>query len=218
MTVSFDGTAKVWSTFSGELVHTFDVEKDVEWRACFSPTVEEVLTTTEYGVAKIWSISSGDCLQTLCSEEYRVRSSAFSSSGREVLTVSHCGLAKIWSAVPGECLRVLEAPQCQEWVNSAVFSDPWWPPGRVRPGRQAPASEIHPEVSGLGSLFSLVRHKFENVESRWTRLGPKDISCALRRRRRWRRRREKSGPSHMTPFSVPVQMSRWSFGEGARWF
>merc|ERR1712048_931334 len=64
LTASFDCTAKIWSSSTGECTQTFTGHGGWVNSAVFSADESSVLTALRNGTAKIWSSSTGKCTQT----------------------------------------------------------------------------------------------------------------------------------------------------------
>jgi len=131
LTASCDGTAKVWSSASGECLLTLHGHGAAVNSAVFSPNGQQVLTASSDRTAKVLSATSGECLLTLHGHRILVTSAIFSSDGQELLTASWDGTAKVWSASSGKCLLTLQGHGGS--VNSAVFSPD---SQQVRPDRE----------------------------------------------------------------------------------
>merc|ERR1712136_625274 len=84
LTASCDGTAKVWSTTSGECSHTFQGHGSHVFSAVFSPDGQQVLTASRDHTAKVWSAASGECLLTLQGHQGPVHSAVFSTDSQQV--------------------------------------------------------------------------------------------------------------------------------------
>ena len=120
LTVSQDGSARIWSTASGECLHTLTGHGHEVISAVFSPDAERALTASCDGSAKIWSTASGACLHTLTGHGREVISAVFSPDAERALTASCDRSAKIWSTASGACLHTLTGHGRR--VMSAVFS------------------------------------------------------------------------------------------------
>ena len=121
VTASDDGTAKLWSSASGECLWSLEGHGGRYVRiAAFSLDGELVVTASLDWTAKLWSSASGECLRSLEGHHESVRSAAFSSDGELVVTASDDGTARLWRSASGEYLRSLEGHGgC---VRSAAFS------------------------------------------------------------------------------------------------
>ena len=120
VTASNDGTAKLWSSISGECLRTLEGHEAGLEGAALSQDGDLVATASLDGTAKVWSSTSGDCLRTLDGHGDALTSVAFSPIGELVVTTSHDWTAKLWSSTSGKCLRTLEGHDGPLW--HAAFS------------------------------------------------------------------------------------------------
>ena len=64
LTASYDTTAKIWSSATGECTQTFRGHTNGIMSAVFSADESSVLTASYDETAKIWSRATGECTQT----------------------------------------------------------------------------------------------------------------------------------------------------------
>ena len=64
LAASYDETAKMWNSATGECLLTLAVREDVITSAVFSADGASVLTASDDSTAKIWSSATGECLLT----------------------------------------------------------------------------------------------------------------------------------------------------------
>ena len=119
-TASDDGTARIWDSRTGELLHTLEGHFGGVRSAVFSGDRSRVVTASYDGIARIWDSRTGELLHTLEGHSGVVRSAVFSGDGSRVATASSDGTARIWDSRTGEMLHTLEGHS--SGVNSAVFS------------------------------------------------------------------------------------------------
>jgi len=105
LTGSEDGTARLWSTDSGEPLGQPMPHKDSVLAVAFSPDGQRVLTGAgiKDRTARLWSADSGQLLGQPMDINSDVSAVAFSPDGQCVLTGSH-GDVRLWSADSGEPL------------------------------------------------------------------------------------------------------------------
>ena len=113
LTVSHDGSAKVWSP-SGECVCTIArVDCHIK-AAAFSPDGDRVITSSEIAFAEIWCATTGHFLKFVDGDRGHngwyapVLSAKFSPDGVHVATIMHNRCVKIWSASSCECLHTIQ--------------------------------------------------------------------------------------------------------------
>lgn len=99
-----EAEAKIWSTATGECLHTLD-----NGNAEFSPNGKSVLTESVQGIAMIWSVATGKCVHTLKHSPTGRVSATFAPDSEFAATSSRDdNIVKIWCPVSGECLWTFE--------------------------------------------------------------------------------------------------------------
>ncbi|WP_251979622.1 serine/threonine-protein kinase [Salinibacter ruber] len=119
-TGSHDGTARLWSTRTGEEVQVLRGHKGLVYSVAFSPDGSRVATGSADTKARLWSAATGEQVQVLRGHEGRVSAVAFSPDGSFLATGSSDGTARLWSVGPGEEFRVLRGHEDRVW--SVAFS------------------------------------------------------------------------------------------------
>jgi len=117
VTASIDGTAFLWSTSSGEKIHTFEHDDIVSY-AEFSPNGKFVVTASGDDTAVIWSVKDGEKVMTYQHKD-SVKHAVFSADGTKLLTASWDKTAVLWSTSNGERLQTF---MHDSKVEHAVFS------------------------------------------------------------------------------------------------
>lgn len=120
ITASRDGTARIWDSVSGRMIHSLEGHTGPVMSAAFSLDGQRVITASRDSTARIWDSASGRFIHSLEGHASWVNSAAFSADGERVVTASWDGTARIWDSASGDRLHVLE--QHAGWVNSAAFS------------------------------------------------------------------------------------------------
>jgi WD40 repeat protein len=77
LTASYDGTANLWDTESGECVQMFEGLGRFMISAVCSPDSSKIITASSDGTAKLWDTESGKCVQTFHGHEGIVKSAIF---------------------------------------------------------------------------------------------------------------------------------------------
>ena len=105
LTVSNDGTARLWDLRSGRQLQVFyEPTGESMNSAWFSPDGTKIVTSSNDGTARIWSVATGALVQTFSGlDRSPVYNAAFSRSGQLVVTCSG-DAATIWSAQTGQQL------------------------------------------------------------------------------------------------------------------
>ena len=89
VTVSFQGTARVWRLADGTLVATLEGRHTGEENpACVSPDGVHVVTTSVDRTARVWRLADGTLVRTLEGHTRKVLSVCVSPDGVHVVTTS----------------------------------------------------------------------------------------------------------------------------------
>jgi hypothetical protein len=128
LTGSGDGTAYLWDTATGAVIHTFSGNDGSVNSVAFSPDGTKVLTGNGDGTAYLQDAATGAAIHTF--NTYGVTSVAFSPDGTKVLTGSggpwnytgsyFAGEAKLWDASTGADIRTFSGHTGE--VFSVAFS------------------------------------------------------------------------------------------------
>jgi len=114
-TVSYDGTARLWSAQTGEEVQVLRGHGGRVTSVAFSPDGSPVVTGSFDDTARLWSAETGEEIQVLRGSDNGVASVAFSPDGSLVATGSRDGTARLWSARTGEEIGVLRGHEEMVW-------------------------------------------------------------------------------------------------------
>jgi MTH538 TIR-like domain (DUF1863)/WD domain, G-beta repeat len=120
LTVSEDGTARLWDTYTGAELRVLIGHQDAIWSTAFSPQGDQIATGSRDGTARLWDTDTGTELEVLTGHEAGVLFVAFSPSGKQVVTASEDGTARIWDSSNGAELAVLHGHT--EAVITATFA------------------------------------------------------------------------------------------------
>ena len=107
VTASYDRTAKIWNTETGECIRTLEGHTTFVMSAAFSPDGARILTVSEDGTAKIWNASTGRYIHSLEWSDGLIVLASFSPDGTRIVTASWGGAIRIWDIATGECIRAL---------------------------------------------------------------------------------------------------------------
>jgi WD40 repeat protein len=88
VTSSWDKTARVWSSASGQVLVTLQGHTDKVWSASFSPDGQRIVTVSEDQTARVWNAASGQVLVTLQGDTDAVGIAEFSPDGQRIVTAS----------------------------------------------------------------------------------------------------------------------------------
>jgi hypothetical protein len=117
LTASADKTAKLWDTYSGKQIASFNHQDRVQY-AVFSSNGARILTASADHTAKLWDGASGKLIYTFTHQD-GVFYGAFSPDSTRILTASADGTAKLWDAASGKLLALFSH---QDTVRRATFS------------------------------------------------------------------------------------------------
>lgn len=120
VTASWDNTARVWDTATGQALTPPLEHQDRVVLATFSPDGTKVITASWDNTARIWDASTGKPLSPPLEHTAELTLASFSPDGRFVVTASADNTARIWNAATGE--PVTPFLQHNGWVVAAAFS------------------------------------------------------------------------------------------------
>lgn len=119
VTMSSDGTAALWDTANGKLLHRLRGHDGPVTAAAFSPDGTLVVTAGKDRTARIWDSSSGTPVSVLRGHSAWITGASFSRDNRMVVTAGgYDRTARVWSVSTGRLIRRL--PHSRP-VASAVF-------------------------------------------------------------------------------------------------
>ncbi|KAL7058147.1 hypothetical protein AAHC03_016736 [Spirometra sp. Aus1] len=103
ITGSYDRTAKIWETDTGNLICTLEGHKNVVYAITFNlPFSDRIATGSFDKTACLWNAETGERLQTLSGHSAEVVCIQFSSNGKSLATGSMDTVAKVWDAETGK--------------------------------------------------------------------------------------------------------------------
>jgi len=120
LTVSSDGTARIWNVATGKEIQRFEVPKGSVSSLALSPDGRQILIASSDNTARIWEIATGKEIYRFEVPKGSVSSLAFSPDGRQILTASSDGTARIWEIATGKEIQRFEGHT--GWVSSVDFS------------------------------------------------------------------------------------------------
>jgi WD40 repeat protein len=100
LTISNDGTARLWEIPSGRLVHILTGHTLTINAAAFSPDGRFIVTAGQDNTAILYETLSGKILTTMSGHTGWISSTAFSPDGRYILTASLDNTGKVWEVNP----------------------------------------------------------------------------------------------------------------------
>ncbi|MEP7285265.1 MAG: hypothetical protein ABI947_05800 [Chloroflexota bacterium] len=128
LTGSADGTAKLWDTASGQLLHTFQNNTGSIYSVSYASDGKTILTGSGDGIAKLWDTASGQLLRTFQSNTSGLLSVSFAPDGKTVITGNFDGTVALWDTASGQLLRLL-CPRLLDniWllIGAALGLMPW---------------------------------------------------------------------------------------------
>ena len=120
LTVSDDGTARIWNTSVGSQVSVIGGRVADVSSASFCANGSRVVTACTDNAVRIWDVETGAELLVLRGHDRWVYTAAFSPDGSRVLTTSYDKTARVWDTSTGVEMLVLGGDEHR--VCSAVFS------------------------------------------------------------------------------------------------
>jgi hypothetical protein len=120
ITVSTDGTCRLWRTDHGKLVAQFDGHRGPIHAAVISSDGRRAVTASQDHTAKVWDAGTGKLLASLDGHTEDVYQARFSPDGARVVTASGDRTAKLWDARTGKLLVSLDGHT--DDVLAAAFS------------------------------------------------------------------------------------------------
>eukprot|EP00884_Botryococcus_braunii_P009373 jgi/Botrbrau1/18437/Bobra.0072s0025.1 len=107
ITVSADGTARVWDLEIGDCMLLLDGHEGPVTDMAVSSTGAYLLTGSVDGTARLWELERGECLYVLSGHSGPVNGVGIDAEGRLAITVSSDGTARTWDLSNGKCRHVL---------------------------------------------------------------------------------------------------------------
>jgi len=120
LTGSFDKTARVWDTETGQEKAVLKGHTGPVTSVAFSPDGKRVLTGSQDKTAQVWDAETGQEKVALKGHTGFVTSVAFSLDGKRILTGSQDKTARVWDAETGQEKAVLKGHTGE--VISVAFS------------------------------------------------------------------------------------------------
>jgi WD40 repeat protein len=120
LSASWDNTARIWNTVTGECEAELQGHSDDLNSAVFSPNGMHIVSASSDNTARIWNTVTGECEAELKEHTGWVSSAVFSPDSTHIVTASLDGTARIWNIVTGKCEAVLKGHT--DCFSSAVFS------------------------------------------------------------------------------------------------
>ena len=125
VSASWDATAKVWDTDTGELAISLAGDAGPVLTAAVSADGRRILTGGHDSSARLWDARTGQLQTLLRGHSSALLDAAFSADGTIALTASKDATARIWDTETGDLVRTLaieERPQHKASVVCGEFS------------------------------------------------------------------------------------------------
>jgi len=104
VTASWDKTAQVWDTESGQPVGEPLRHDDFVWAANFSPDGRRIVTISKGPDVRIWEAESGRLIGKPLHHDGEVAAASFSFDSRRIVTACGDRTARVWNAETGEAV------------------------------------------------------------------------------------------------------------------
>lgn len=115
---SYDKTAKIWSTTTGDTVGVLKGHRRGLWNIEFCQYAPMVVTSSGDKTAKVWSLQDYTCIATLEGHTNGVQRAIFVRDNNQIVTCGANGLVKIWTT-NGEILATLDNHENRIWALAA---------------------------------------------------------------------------------------------------
>ena len=119
VSVSYDNTARIWNTVTGECEAELKGHSSIVRSAVFSPDGMHIVSASDDHTAQIWNTATGEC-EAVLRHSNSVRSAVFSPDGMHIVSASYDNTAWIWNTATGQCEAELKEHSSS--VGSSVFS------------------------------------------------------------------------------------------------
>lgn len=117
---SYDNTARLWDTKTGQLLRTFEGHEGYVRSVAFEPKTGNVLATGSHdGTIRLWNVKDGGCIKTLSGHEGPVLHVAFSRDGSKLASGGKDKSVRIWDVESGTQVRKLQ--DHNSWVKCLTF-------------------------------------------------------------------------------------------------
>lgn len=115
-TASFDKTAKVWNSDSGETVGILKGHKRGLWDVSFCQYDKLIATSSGDKTAKVWLLKDFSCTKTFEGHTNAVQRCQFMNKNTQLVTSGADGLVKVWDISEGECTVTLDNHNNRLWA------------------------------------------------------------------------------------------------------
>lgn len=154
LTGSADGTVRLWTLASGQVVRTFSDPSGAVQAVAVSPDGKWLLTGGKDGTTRLWNLATGEPVRTFNGHTGAVGSVAFAPTGQQVLTGSADHTARLWDAQTGSLLRTFAGPNGHTDLISSVAFTP--------DGRQVVTSSLDKTVRLWDAQTGQLVHTFSD--------------------------------------------------------
>ncbi len=120
LTGSEDGTVRLWSATTGELVKQFTGHTGSIFSVAYNPYGNTIITGSADDTARLWDIETGEQLQKFTGHTDTLSSVAYSPDGNTILTGSHDNTALLWDVATAQQLHMFTGHT--GFVVSVAFS------------------------------------------------------------------------------------------------
>jgi len=123
LTGSYDKTARIWDTNSGECLHTLSGHSRTVCSVRFSPDGRYCLTGSFDQTTKIWDIKTCECLKTLTGQSTFFHAAIRHYDGKYSITSSTDGSLKMWKLEAGKCKCIWQKEKFTLSINDILKDD-----------------------------------------------------------------------------------------------
>ena len=109
ITCSYDRTARIWNTHTGEEVCKFEGHKNVIFCVAFNKANNDIVATGSFDkTARLYNSQTGQLLHHLAGHKSEVVCMKFNQQGKLLATGSMDATAKVWDVDTGKCVCTLQ--------------------------------------------------------------------------------------------------------------
>ncbi|MGM0455082.1 MAG: AAA family ATPase [Cyanobacteriota bacterium] len=102
ISISWDGTLKLWDVETGEEIHSFNGHSDRVVNANFNQDGTQIVSASWDETVKSWDVETGEEIHSFNGHSDRVVSAEFNQDGTQVVSASWDETVKLWDVKTGE--------------------------------------------------------------------------------------------------------------------
>jgi WD40 repeat protein len=115
ISVSFDGTLKVWDLATGKCKSTFEGHADAVRGVAVTPDDQTIVSASFDRTLKVWDLATGNCKSTFKGHAGPVLGVAVTSTGQTIVSASSDRTLKVWDLATGICKSTFKGHAGPVW-------------------------------------------------------------------------------------------------------